>query len=274
MWSRAAVVAGIAVVAVTGCSTSITGQAAGTAQGGGAQVASVADLGSVVQHSADARNAVHFEGLVDVPDQGALTATGDMTFGGAHASGRMTMNLPGLGEFRIVVVDTAVYMAPPADLLGQLGLSPATPWLSVPLAGTSNAELGSTVNLAAEMDPTHMIDEIAAAGTITQTSQEEINGVPTTHYAIKVDVATLARTMTDNPTEQQTLTRVTVPTIPFDLWVDSANLPVRLVTTEFLAGTATAAPQQVSMTTNYSRWGEQVSITPPPAGQVHPLGGN
>lgn len=277
MRSRSLVAAGIAVLAVAGCSTGITGRAAplgATDQGGSAQIASVADLGSVVQRNADAKDSVHFEGQVDVPDQGALTATGDMKFGSQHASGQLTMNLPGLGQFDVVVIDTAVYMKLPPNLLSQLGQSPDKPWVEVPLDGTANSAIGSTVNLATEMDPTHMIDEIESAGTISQVSQEQIDGIPTTHYAITVDVAKLARTMTDNPSEEQALTRVNVPTVPFDLWVDVANLPIRIVSTMFLAATSTAKPEQVTMTTNYSQWGEQVSITAPPAAQVTRIGGN
>jgi hypothetical protein len=142
------------------------------------------------------------------------------------------------------------------------------------LGGSGSSTLGSAVNLATEMDPTHMIDEIESAGTIADVSQEQVDGVATTHYAITVDVAKLARTMTDNPGEEQALSRVHVRAVPFDLWVNGANLPVRIVSTMFLAATATAQPEQVTMTTNYSQWGEQVSITPPPAGQVTRIGGH
>ena len=280
MRSRTLVAAGVALMAVAGCSTSIAGQAdpqGAAGQGGGAQIASVADLGNVVQHNATAKNSVHFESSINVPNQGALTATGDMKFGNGQASGQMTMNLPGLGQFQIVIVGTSIYMKLPASLLQQLnqiGQAPNKPWVEVPLNGTTSSTLGSAANLANEMDPTHMIEEIKSAGTITQVSQEQVNDVQSTHYSINVNVAKLAQTMTDNPTEEQALSKVNVPTVPFDLWVDSANLPVRLVTTMFETGSATTQPEQVTTTTNYSRWGEQVTITAPPADQVTTIGGN
>lgn len=277
MRSWTPVVAGLAVLAaVAGCATDITGQPGPRVpDGGNAQVASVADLGTVVRHSADAKRSVHVEGSVSVPDQGVLTAVGDATFGGDHASAQITMNLPGLGQFDLVVVDTAVYMKLPASMLSELNLPAAKPWVETPLDGTTGSSaLGSTVNLATEMDPTHMIEEIKSAGRITGTTQEEVNGVQTTHYAITVDVKTLAETMTDNPGEEAALSQATVPTIPFDLWVDTSDLPVRIVSTMFLTGTATAKPHQVTQTTNYSDWGEQVSVNAPPADEVTPIGGH
>jgi hypothetical protein len=56
--------------------------------------------------------------------------------------------------------------------------------------------------------------------------------------------------------------------------VDSSNLPIRIVTNMFLSATATTAPEQVTTTTNYTNWGERVSITPPPADQITTIGGN
>lgn len=282
MRSRTLVATGVALMAVAGCSTSIVGQAnplGATSQGGTAQIASVADLGAVVQHNAEVKDSVHFESSIDVPDQGALTATGDMKFGNGHASGQMMMNLPDLGEFTIVIVDTAIYMKLPPNLLSQLnqiGQAPTKQWVEVPMNGTTGSSaLGSTANLANMMDPTHMIDEVKSAGTITQTTQEQVNGVQTTHYAINVSVAKLAQTMTDNPTEQQALSTVKVPTVPFDLWVDSANLPVRLVSTIFEdSSVTTGKAEQVTTTTNYSQWGEQITINTPPADQVTEIGGN
>lgn len=270
--------AGIAMMAVAGCSTSITGQpapqgAAGSDSGGGsAQIASVADLGAVVQHNADAKDSVHFDSSIGMSGEGAITATGDMKFGNGQASARMAMTMPGLGDIQMVLLGTAMYMKLPADLLSELGQSDK-PWVKVPLDGVTASALGSSVDLAGEMDPTHMIDEIKSAGTIKQVSHQELNGVSTTHYSIDVDVAKLAQSMTDNEAEKQALSTVTTQTIPFDVWVDGANLPVKIVTNMFYSITPGSKATQMTTTTNYSNWGEQVSITAPPADQVGTMGG-
>src|SRR5262249_10169326 len=157
---------------------------------------------------------------------------------GDHASGQIAMNLPGLGQFDLVIIDANAYLKLPASMLGELNLPASKPWAEASRNGTSGAQsLGSTVNLADSLDPTQMIQEHKAAGTIKQTTQEEVNGVPTTHYAIEVDVKKLADTMTDTPGEEQDLKQVTVPTLPFDLWVNANGLPVRIVSTMFLNGT-------------------------------------
>jgi hypothetical protein len=256
---------GVAVLALTGCApNSITGSAApqGAAQAGGVSTtaASVADLGAAVQHNAAEKNSVHVEMAVTVPGFGALSASGDMKLAGTKSAVAMTMDVPSVGSMQMVVVDGTSYLKLPTGLAGLMGGSDK-PWVKFDL-GSDDAvaqALGSTAGFADQVDPTQLINQIKSAGTITKVTHETLNGQPTTHYAITVDVAKLAGA------EKQSMAGLDVKTLPFDIWVDSDNLPVRIITKVGYADPVSGSAQQVAITVNYTAWGQPVNVTAPPA---------
>ncbi|HEY3751759.1 MAG TPA: hypothetical protein VGL80_21470 [Pseudonocardiaceae bacterium] len=279
MRSRTLLVAGVgvaAVLALTGCApNSITGSAA--PQGAATQhtnvgttAASVADLGAAVQHNAAEKNSVHVDMNVTVPGAGALTASGDMRFAGTKSAVHLTMDLPSVGNMEMVVVDGTFYMKLPAGLASLMGGSDDKPWAKVDLGSTDaiTQSLGSTADFANQVDPTQMINQIKSAGTITKVTHETLNGQQTTHYAITVDVAKLAGA------EKQSMAGLGVTTLPFDIWVNSDNLPVRIITKVGYADPVSGSSQQVAVTVNYTNWGQPVTVTAPPADQVGTLDGH
>jgi hypothetical protein len=285
MRSRTLLVAGVgaAVIALAGCSpTSISGSAA--PQGAGAPAASssgeristVADLGAVVQHNASAKNSVHVQMTMSIPGAGGIDASGDMKFAGARSAVRMTMTLPSLGDMQMVMVEGTVYLKLPSDLAGMMGAGSTKPWVKVDLDASDPTakSLGSAADLAGQSDPSALIEQIKSAGTITKVTQEQIDGEQTTHYAITVDAKKLAGTMPSDDTQKQALSALGVTTIPFDVWVDSADLPVRVVTRIAYPDPTGGQSQEVAMTANYTHWGQPVSITAPPADQVGTFGGH
>jgi hypothetical protein len=284
MRSKTLLVAGVgaAVIALAGCSAaSISGSAA--PQGAGAPAAShsgeristVADLGAVVQHNASAKNSVHVQMVMSVPGAGAISAAGDMRFAGTQSAVRMTMTLPSLGDMQMIMVAGNIYLKLPANLAGMMGAGSTKPWVRIDLNGTDPTakSLGSAADLAGQTDPSAMIEQIKSAGTITKVTQEQLNGEQTTHYTITVDARKMAETMTDQA-QKQAISALGVSTMPFDIWVNSANLPVRITTRIAYADQTSGQSQQVAMTANYTNWGQPVSVTAPPADQVGTLGGH
>jgi hypothetical protein len=285
MRSRTLLVAGIgaALITLAGCGgTSINGSA--TPQGGGGapaaapKIASVADLGALVQHNASGKNSAHIQLDMTIPGAGAITAAGDMKFAGAQSAEQMTMTLPGVGDMQMVMLGRTIYMKIPSSLAGLAGGAPtsAKPWMKIDLNGSSalSKSLGSTANLAGQTDPTQLINQIAQAGTITSVNAETLDGVATKHYTITVDVRKMLATMGTNmdPAQQQAMSSLGVTSMPFDIWVNSDNLPVKITTKIAVSGiTASGGASEVDMTVIYSNWGESVNIQAPPADQV---GGN
>jgi hypothetical protein len=276
--------AGAALIALCACGPNNVAGSATPAGGGGAQtstsqsqgggdqkVSTVADLGALVQHNASQKNSVHVAMDMSVPGAGAISAQGDMKFAGTQSALHMTMTVPGAGAMEMIVVSGNFYMKLPA------GLSTSSkPWVKIDTTGNDalSKSLGSTADLADQTDPTQLIDKIKSAGTITNTTHEQINGEDTTHYSINVDVKKMADNMASTDAEKQALSQLGATTMPFDIWVDSDNLPVRIVTKIAYPSPSGGASQQVSMTANYTNWGQPVTVTAPPASQVGSLGGN
>ncbi len=269
-----------ATIALAGCSTTVTGSAApqgAAAQAGASQqagtVSTVTDLGAAVQHTASARNSVHVAMSMAIPEAGAITASGVLRYGSAGVAEQLSMTLPGAGAIEIVLLDGSIYEKLPSGVGSTLGTD--KPWIKIDLTGPGSplaGSLGSSATLSDQADPTQLLQQIAKAGTITRTTHETVNGTATTHYAITVDVAKLVATMSGNDQEKQALSELGVTSMPFDIWVDSNNLPVRIMSKTAYANPLTNESAAVTVTINYSGWGQPVTIQAPPADQVGTIG--
>lgn len=283
MRSRTLLVAGVgaAAIALAGCSTTVSGSAApqgatGSGGSGAVQIHTVADLGAAVQHNTNEASSVHMAMQMSVPGVGAITATGDARFGGSKTAERMSMAIPSVGDMQMVLVGGTFYMELPSSLSGALGSS-GKPWVKFDLSGSNPLAqaLGSEANLADQADPTQLLNQISAAGTIKSVTHETLNGQPVTHYSITVDVQKMAESMTGaDQSEKQALSQLGISTMPFNIWVNSDNLPVKITTSVAFADPTSGQSQQVQVQVAYTDWGKPVTITAPPAGEVTTLGGN
>jgi hypothetical protein len=88
-----------------------------------------------------------------------------------------------------------------------------------------------------------------------------------------VDVQKMIATMGTgmSASEQQAMSALGVRSMPFDIWVDSDNLPVKITTKTTTSGLTGSGASEVDMTVTYTNWGESLNIQAPPADQV---GGN
>lgn len=292
MRSKTLLVAGAvaAALALAGCGpTSITGsatpaghqvpQGSGSQQGqsgssGNAPASTVADLGAAVKQNTSQHNSVHVTMAMSVPAVGAINSTGDLTFSPALAE-HMTMAVPSLGNMETVLVNGTMYVKLPGQLANLLG-NTGKPWTKFDLGGDDplSQSLGSTADVAAQADPTKLLQQIAAAGTITKVTHETVNGAPATHYAIKVDVAKMVAAQSGDQSQAQELQQLGVGTVPFDIWVDSNDLPLRIVTHVAYSEPGASTSEQITITINYTDWGKPVTISAPPADQVGSLDGH
>ena len=120
-----------------------------------------------------------------------------------------------------------------------------------------------------------MLKQIEGAGDITATKQEDLNGKPTTHYSVTVDMKKYADKV--DPALKSTLDKAIeagVTNYPMEVWVDQENLPVRITTATPFTNPTTQKPDQVKMTMDYSDWGKTVTVSAPPADQVGPFPGH
>lgn len=108
--------------------------------------------------------------------------------------------------------------------------------------------------MVTQADIGKQIDKLRTAGTLTATADETIEGHPATRYNIDVSVAKLIATEPDAVLKASltTLRDKGITTIPYTLWIDRDNLPIRMT----VAGPATA-------TTTYTDWGTPLQVTAP-----------
>lgn len=282
MRSKTLFIAGIgaALITLAGCGgNAVNGSA--SAQGGGTpaapqgssqQIKTVADLGNIVQHNTGSKNAAHITMALNVTGMGAINASGDVKFGGGQSAEHMTMTLPNMGDMEIVVIGSTSYFKTPSSMAGMPGMSEGSkPWSKFDLNSMGASSFGSTANLANQADPTQLISMITQAGTITNVTHDTVDGAATTHYSITVDVQKMIATMGgNNAAQKQAFSQWGLRSMPFDIWVNSDNLPVRITTDLAMGGMAGGGTSsQVNVTVNYTNWGESVTIQAPPADQVN-----
>ena len=266
----AAMVAGLGVLA--GCTSSVTGSptvagsggGGATSQGGagsqlGSQVKTVSDLSNLVGNSVEQATTVQV-----TMKSGIGTTTGSIKFGDPVAE-KMSINTAA-GTEQIVLVDNVFYMQIPGmqDLTGK-------PWIK---ADSSNQVFATMLNSIKEnADPSQMIKNLEASGTLTGTDTEQLGGQSTTHYKITVDVDKMIANQTD-PTMKQLLGAAKqegLTNYPVEVWLDGHGLPVQ--TTINMPSLAGASGSGGVSTVTYTNWGAPVTITAPPADQVGTMPG-
>jgi hypothetical protein len=150
------------------------------------------------------------------------------------------------GRTRFIMLDKTIYLQ-----------RPDKGWLRFPASRPDVSQLASS--MIGQADIGQQISKLRAAGTITGTADESFEGQPTTRYTIDVDVAKLADSEPDAVLKAslKSLRDKGTTKLPYTLWVDRNNRPVRIT----VDGPA-------SVTTTYTHWGEPIDVTAPPADQV------
>jgi hypothetical protein len=219
-------------------------------------------------------------GVTEGADTVALTTTGayDADQGLFQASldtSALLAALPGseaLGEvgptIDAVIAGNDVYLdvSPLASVLGA-------EWVKVPLP-----ELAGEEGVASAIDPSSVLDALEGAGAdMAEVGQEDVRGVPTTHYAGSID---LQEAYDSIPAEDRAslestfgavLDSVDLPDMPAEVWVDDEGLVRRVVVSVDASEFGVPGLEQVGgvqVTAEFFDIGEDVSIEVPPADQV------
>jgi hypothetical protein len=272
----AALVAGLGVLA--GCTSSVAGSptAAGSGGGGaagqggagsqlGSQVKTVSDLSNLVGSSVEQASTVQV-----TMKSGVGTTTGSIKFGDPVAE-KMTLNTAA-GSEQVLLVNNVFYMQIPGmqDLTNK-------PWIKIDPNDSSNPAnqiFAAFVNsIKQNADPSQMIKNLEAGGTLNGTDTEQLNGQSTTHYKITVDIDKMIANQTD-PTMKQLLGAAEqqgLKNYPVEVWLDGHGLPVQ--TTINMPSLSGAPGSGGVSTVTYSNWGAPVTITAPPDDQVGSMPG-
>lgn len=260
---------------LSGCAESSGGTSSpsspATGANGGAGAASLKLLAEGMSAKSSEKQTTHMVFTMTASGQ-TFEGEGDLKVGSAPAM-RMVMRVPEMGEMTVLLVDNAFYLKMPTEL------QPGKSWYKADLTGDNPLakSLGSTVRqMEQQGDPSQLLLQLEAAGEITQTKQEDLDGKPTTHYSMVIDVEKLIASQASEDAKKmgEDARKAGVTTLPLELWVDQENLPVRMTMELSVQNPATNKPEKVTMAVDYTDWGKPVDITPPPAAEVAPLPGN
>jgi len=179
------------------------------------------------------------------------------------------------GPWEMVADGSTMYLrAPVFQLLGVEG------WLSMTPDDMGSAAAGLGLG-AGSFDLTQTLDSLrGVSGDPQVVGQEEVRGVPTTHYRATVD---LAKALEQAPAEQRERLEAAFQQlepsgdlgdadIPVDVWVDEDDLP-RRVRTEMSSMFAALGLGESSMTMTMELfdYGDDVTIEVPSADEVTPM---
>ena len=239
------------------CTLAVTLSACSSSGGGSTPQQSTgpaADLSSSLRSGVHGISSAHF--VVDASFGGQpLTASGDETLAGGKLTAlQASAHLPGgLGAAKIVVADGVTYAELPASLR-----SGNKPWqkLSADSSNPVVAQLAGFVDAALAAAGLGTLPDVVTAGSsVTKEGTTKIAGTTTTHYTLTIAPARLPSSLT------KTADLGSKP-IPADIYLDKSDRPIRVHVSLTIGG------QGTDTTVTFSKFGQPVTIQPPPAGQV------
>jgi hypothetical protein len=250
------VAAGAAALVIAGC-----GGATGTAASSSAATSTAAaptdaaGLSSLLRASTSRIHSFHLS-LSVAAAATTLTGSGDATVaGGKVRSLNLTEQIPPVGSMRLVIADGKTYLNLPTSLSHA-----AKPWVLVTPDSTNIVvrQLATALDTVQQSASLDQFTTFSKAATVRAHKQEDLDGSPTTHYTLDVDVQKLPDTL---PGKHQLIT-AGLASLPIEMWLDAQGRPVKLTEQVTVKG------QQVSTDLTIGKYDQPVTVTPPPADQV------
>jgi hypothetical protein len=209
----------------------------------------------------------------------SLSISGEADIDNEHERVDMTMDLGMLGgEMEILMDGGVMYMRSP--MFQDAG----TEWVS---ADPSKMDPAAAAQLggfgAGTTDPSAYVGLFAGVFDVKVSGEEELKGVPTTHYVGTIDLKKVLKGFSDvvgdhadAATKKQLKAAVKQfeslgidEKIPFEIWIDTEGLPRRQrITMDFGKLIPGADEASMEMTVDFSDFGKPVDIDIPPPSEV------
>jgi hypothetical protein len=209
----------------------------------------------------------------------SLSISGEADIDNEHERVDMTMDLGMLGgEMEILMDGGVMYMRSP--MFQDAG----TEWVSMDpskMDPAAAAQLGGFG--AGTTDPSAYVGLFAGVFDVKVSGEEELKGVPTTHYVGTIDLKKVLKGFSDvvgdhadAATKKQLKAAVKQfeslgidEKIPFEIWIDAEGLPRRQrITMDFGKLIPGADEASMEMTVDFSDFGKPVDIDIPPPSEV------
>lgn len=228
------------------------GGSAGDGDAAGDTLSKSSFFDEVIQAQAEAGTS-HVDMTVDVAGQ-KLTANGDLKIGDSAADTAMAMTMetgqPGMGSLDMRLVDEVFYL--------NLGPMTSNKFAQVDLKDKSNPLGQQFGDIVGNVDPSQQFKDFedAVTGFEQKGAAQEIDGVEAQPYVITIDPSKM-------PAAKQA--QGSLPkTLEYTMFIGPDNLPRRMVSDlPDMAGSGGG-----TMTIDYSKWGEKVTIAKPKASEI------
>lgn len=189
-----------------------------------------------------------------------ISMSGSGDFSNARHQGTFTaaFSFAGMnGKIDEVLDGTTIYMSSP---LFSTGLPAGKKWVKLDLA-TFGKSQGIDYSALMSRSPTQAFQQLEAAGKVTKVGSATIDGVRTTHFRVEhLDISKLP--------QGAKLEALAHPAYgPIDVWIDNGNGYVRRETMSF-SYTVKGHKATMSMTSDFSKFGEPVRVAVPPANET------
>ncbi|MEW1958241.1 DUF6612 family protein [Kineococcus sp. NPDC059986] len=185
---------------------------------------------------------------------GQAAAVGDVSADGSFDSTKgafeMTMNLPaeaGGSKLTMRFVDGAAYLSgAPLTAEGQ--------WMKMPLD-----QLGATGLDTSQMDPTKQLEQLqGVAQDVKELPAQDIRGVQAKGYSGTIDAAkALEQLPADQQTDEAKKAAAELGSVPFTLYVDGEDRPVRMTEEVKVEGST------LNVQMDFFDWGSKVDVAAP-----------
>jgi hypothetical protein len=267
---RRVAVAAVALLALTSCTSSVAGAGSSDPAVEPPAQAALPALSASLTAKLSGKSSAKFTvdsttELLDTHTVTSVTGAFRRDDQGLWMTATMTVKSPDTTTLSFVLTPTAVYVRPPADQK----LPADKPWVRATADGSDKfsqefaplfASLKQTTlsPLAVPLD--------GASTTITGSDIQPVGLIPARHYALKTDLAAIAKTLPDGPLKDTTLLEAKLGGMVEELWIGAGNVPLR--SESKLDIPATKGTLTVSRT--YSGWGQPVDVPVPPDSQLSP----
>jgi LppX_LprAFG lipoprotein len=242
----AGVVAVGLMVSLSGC---------GSDSGGGGEAAAAltqANFSQTVTAAQQGAKSAHLEATLKGSGQ-TVSISGDVAGLGDVSSATMDLKINAAGkQLEMRLVHKVLYMHG-----GGLPVGHGKSWLKVDLNDPHNP----LSNILDTAGPRSLTTYLQAVKSLRDRGEETVDGVKTHHYTVTIDTM---KAMAANPAMKGIdLSKLGLPkTLTTDVWVDSANRPVKMTV---------VIGKLASVEAHLSKYGEPVSVQAPPASQVGKL---
>jgi hypothetical protein len=187
----------------------------------------------------------------------SMNGSGDFSNTRHEGSMNLTANTMGMPiTISEILHGATIYMSSP---LFAGSLPGGKKWFRLDLEKVGKAQ-GIDFSALMGQSPAQSLAQLQAAGTVRRVGTETVDGVQATHYRVHVDISKLPQAA-----KIPALTHAKYG--PVDLWIGNSDGYVVRMAEQYSYSTH-GQSARMSMTSDFSKFGEHVNVTVPPASET------